>query len=132
VTQAAVAAHGCGCGHSEDVKARHGDGTSLGHGEDVETAKEEREENDNMEVKEREEEDELDGFWVSYGRRYPWHRLPRPILSLVACAALRQALTDDGRLVIRIVPVVWPECIHARRRRDRLIEHEDDHCISGQ
>jgi hypothetical protein len=127
VTRAAVAAHGCG--HREDVKERRDDGPSLGHGEDLETA----EEDDNMEAKDREEarteeEDELDGFWVSYGRRCPRRRLPPPIPSLVARGALRRTRTDDGRLVIRIVPVVRPECIRARRRPDRLVvvEHEDD------
>ncbi|XP_066320691.1 uncharacterized protein [Miscanthus floridulus] len=73
-----------------------------------------------------EEEDELDGFWVSYGRRCPRRRLPPPIPSLVARGALRRTRTYDGRLVIRIVPVVRPECIRARRRRDRPVEHEDD------
>jgi len=125
VTRAAVAAHGCG--HREDVKERRDDGTSLGHGEDLETAKED----DNMEAKDREEarteeEDELDGFWVSYGRRCPRRRLPPPIPSLVARGALRRTRSDDGRLVIRIVPVVRPECIRPRRRRDRPVEHEDD------
>ncbi|XP_066320701.1 uncharacterized protein [Miscanthus floridulus] len=125
VTRAAVAAHGCN--HREDVKERRDDGTSLGHGEDLETAKED----DNMEAKDREEarteeEDELDGFWVSYGRRCPRRRLPPPIPSLVARGALRRTRTYDGRLVIRIVPVVRPECIRARRRRDRPVEHEDD------
>ncbi|WVZ73646.1 hypothetical protein U9M48_021931 [Paspalum notatum var. saurae] len=76
------------------------------------------------------EEDLLDGFWVSYGRRCPRRRLPPPIPSLVARGALRRTRTDDGRLVIRIVPVVRPECIRARRRGDRLtmrlVEHEDD------
>lgn len=137
VTRAAVAAHGCGCvgGHRDDVvKDRHDDvETSLGRGgEDVvETAKEE-EENGDMEGKERgeartEDEDEMDGFWVSYGRRCPRRRLPPPIPSLVARGALRRTRTDDGRLVIRIVPVVRPERIRARRRRDRLVvlEHED-------
>ncbi|KAJ1281075.1 hypothetical protein BS78_04G280500 [Paspalum vaginatum] len=77
-----------------------------------------------------EPEEELDGFWVSYGRRRPRCRLPPPIPSLVARGALRRTRTDDGRLVIRIVPVVRPECIRARCRRDRLtmqlVEHEDD------
>jgi hypothetical protein len=126
VTRAAVAAHGCGCGHREDVKERRDDGIYLGHDEDVGTAKEEEGENDNMEAKVRdeacaEEEDDLDGFWVSYGRRRPRRRLPPPIPSLVARGALRRTRTDDGRLVIRIVPVVRPECIRARR--DRRVEN---------
>ncbi|OQU85415.1 hypothetical protein SORBI_3004G234700 [Sorghum bicolor] len=135
VTRAAVAA-AHGCGQREDVTERRDDDDGRAslvgrRAEDVETAKEEGEgeENGSMEViKEREEEDELDGFWVSYGRRCPRRRLPPPIPSLVARGALRRTRTDDGRLVIRIVPVVRPECIRARRRRDRLVvvEHEDD------
>ncbi|XP_039791495.1 uncharacterized protein LOC120657270 [Panicum virgatum] len=77
-----------------------------------------------------EDEEDLDGFWVSYGRRRTRHRLPPPIPSLVARGALRRTRTGDGRLVIRIVPVVRPECVRARRRGDRLtmqlLEHEDD------
>jgi len=46
VTRAAVAAHGCG--HREDVKARRDDGTSLGHGEDIETAKENERDDDKV------------------------------------------------------------------------------------
>ena len=89
VTRAAVAAHGCD--HREYVKERRDDGTSLGHGEDLETAKED----DNMEAKDREEarteeEDELDGFWVLYGQRYPRRWLPPPIPALVARGALRR------------------------------------------
>jgi len=34
--------------------------------------------------------------------------------------------TGDVSLVIRIVSVVRPEYIRARRRCDRLVEHEDD------
>jgi hypothetical protein len=30
------------------------------------------------------------------------------------------------------VPVVRPERIRARRCRDRLVEHEDNHCTGGQ
>lgn len=89
MTQGAVAAHGCGCGggHRENIKARRDDGTSLGHGEDIERAKEnERDENNNIEVKEREQEDELDGFWVLYGQRNPRRWLPPPIPALVARA----------------------------------------------
>ena len=77
-----------------------------------------------------EDEEDLDGFWVSYGRRRTRHRLPPPIPSLVARGALRRTRTGDGRLVIRIVPVVRPECVRAHRRGDRLtmqlLEHEDD------
>jgi antitoxin (DNA-binding transcriptional repressor) of toxin-antitoxin stability system len=107
------------------------DRTNLGHGEDVEAVKQEEkdEEDDSMKAKQAQEEDDLlDGFWVSYGRRCPRRRLPPLISSLVARGALRRTRTDDGRLVIRIVPVVWPERVRARRRRDRLVEleHEDD------
>lgn len=84
-----------------------------------------------------EEDEDLDGFWVSYGRRRPRRRLPPPIPSLVARGALRRTRTRDGRLVIRIVPVVRPECIRARRGRGgerltttvRLVEHEDDSSV---
>ncbi|AQK74969.1 hypothetical protein ZEAMMB73_Zm00001d018073 [Zea mays] len=86
-----AAAAARGCDQREDVKQRR-DGTNLGHGEDMEAA--------------RGEEDDLDGFWVSYGRRCPRRRLPPLIPSLVARGALRRTCTDDGRLVIRIVPIV--------------------------
>lgn len=147
VTRAAVAARGCGGPREDDgVKERRRDAdadgasSSIGHGDDLETEKREDEDEDGVGVaREWEEEaaaaaaaweeDELGGLWVSYGRRWcPRRRLlPPPIPSLVARGALRRTRTDDGRLVIRIVPVaVRPECVRARCRRGRLAEHEVD------
>ncbi|RCV08389.1 hypothetical protein SETIT_1G322300v2 [Setaria italica] len=129
-------------GSGEDVVEASGGGTSTGHCEGTKNAKDEEEEDvkgrDAAKEKEAgiiisaEEDEEQDGFWVSYGRRRPRRRLPPPIPSLVARGALRRTRTGDGRLVIRIVPVVRPECIRARRRRGgdrltmRLVGHEDD------
>ncbi|OEL27255.1 hypothetical protein BAE44_0011726 [Dichanthelium oligosanthes] len=131
VMRAAVVPSRCG---GEDVRAS-GDGTSTGNSED-DTNKAKDDDEEDMKAKEKEagsaelEEEELDGFWVSYGRRCPRRRLPPPIPSLVAHGALRRTRTGDGRLVIRIVPVVRPECIRARRRGGRLtmqlVEHDDD------
>ncbi|CAN6239418.1 unnamed protein product [Urochloa humidicola] len=113
--------------------------TSTGHCEGTKNTTEEKEEDvKGMAITEKEsgigteeeEEEELDGFWVSYGRRRPRRRLPPPIPSLVARGALRRTRTADGRLVIRIVPVVRPECIRARRHGDgdrltmQLVEHQ--------
>ncbi|CAL5019603.1 unnamed protein product [Urochloa decumbens] len=108
-----------------------GGGTGIGQREeDIGKAKD-NDVKEEAEIGTEEEEEELDGFWVSYGRRRPRRRLPPPIPSLVARGALRRTRTADGRLVIRIVPVVRPECIRARRNRggDRLtmqlVEHQD-------
>ncbi|PUZ77651.1 hypothetical protein GQ55_1G390500 [Panicum hallii var. hallii] len=137
VTRAAVASRRCAGGGEDVVRASGDDGTTIiGHCEDVKTAKKDDEEEEDMKeaAKEKEAgmttEEDLDGFWVSYGRRRQRRRLPPPIPSLVARGALRRTRTGDGRLVIRIVPVVRPECVRARRRGDRLtmqlVDHEDD------
>ncbi|CAN6274410.1 unnamed protein product [Urochloa humidicola] len=132
VTRAAVASRGAAtpCRRSsggEDVvvvQARDG-ARSIGHCEDEEEDAKEEEAGISA------EEEEEDGFWVSYGRRRPRRRLPPLIPSLVARGALRRTRTADGRLVIRIVPVVRPECIRARRNRGgdcltmQLVEHHD-------
>ncbi|TVU28535.1 hypothetical protein EJB05_20056, partial [Eragrostis curvula] len=85
---------------------------------------------ENVKAEDDEVEDEEDGCWVSYGRREPRRRLPPPVTSLAARGALRRTRTHDGRLVIRIVPVVWRECIRARRRGGRLtmqlVERDDE------
>ncbi|KAL5213349.1 hypothetical protein ABZP36_024196 [Zizania latifolia] len=66
-----------------------------------------------------EEDDGDEGCWVSYGRRGQVRRLPPPLPSL-RCA-LRRARTEDGRLVIRVVPGARrPEYIRAQRRGGRL------------
>ncbi|CAN6233416.1 unnamed protein product [Urochloa humidicola] len=119
----------------EDVVVQaSGVGGTIGHCDQEEEevnwgAKEEEEAG----ISAEEEDEELDGFWVSYGRRRPRRRLPPLIPSLVARGALRRTRTADGRLIIRIVPVVRPECIRARRDRggsDRLtmqlVERQDD------
>ena len=137
VTRAVIASRRCAGGGGEGVVGASGDdGTSIGHSEDIErTKKDEEGMKEAAKVKEagmatEEDEEDLDGFWVSYGRRRTRHRLPPPIPSLVARGALRRTRTGDGRLVIRIVPVVRPECVRAHRRGDRLtmqlLEHEDD------
>ncbi|KAG2661617.1 uncharacterized protein LOC120657725 [Panicum virgatum] len=134
VTRAVVASRRCAGGGGEGVAGASGDdGTSIGHSDDIEKAKKDEEEGMKEAAKEEtteEDEEDLDGFWVSYGRRRPRRRLPPPIPSLVARGALRRTRTGDGRLVIRIVPVVRPECVRARRRGDRLtmqlLEHQDD------
>lgn len=102
---AATSSRGCGAGTG--VRESR-DGDDSGHHEDEAKAEED------------------DGCWVSYGRREPRRRLPPPIPSLLARDALRRTRTGDGRLVIRIAPVVWRECIRARRRLTmQLINHED-------
>ncbi|RLN07106.1 hypothetical protein C2845_PM11G25400 [Panicum miliaceum] len=137
---AAVASRRCGGGGEDVVRASGDDGASTGHSEGIKRAMKDDEEGDMTKeaakekesgmATEEEEEEDLDGFWVSYGRRRPRRRLPPPIPSLVARGALRRTRTGDGRLVIRIVPVVRPECVRARRRGDRLtmqlLEHEGD------
>ncbi|CAL4966988.1 unnamed protein product [Urochloa decumbens] len=126
------------CRSSGVVEASGGGRTGIGQcEEDIGKAKDTEEEDvkGGTKVEEAAEigtEEEEDGFWVSYGRRRPRRRLPPLIPSLVARGALRRTRTADGRLVIRIVPVVRPECIRARRNRggDRLtmqlVEHQDD------
>ncbi|KAF8729907.1 hypothetical protein HU200_017369 [Digitaria exilis] len=131
------------CRGGEDVVVEAiGEGTSTAQGQgiinetnvhdDEDTAKEKKEAGSAEEEEEEEEEEELDGFWVSYGRRWPRRRLPPPLPSLVARGALRRARTGDGRLVIRIVPLVRPERVRARRCRRgdslnmRLVERQDD------
>ncbi|CAO2040662.1 unnamed protein product [Urochloa humidicola] len=122
---------------AEDVVVQaSGVGGTIGHcDEEEEEVKGDAKEKEEAGISaEEEEEEELDGFWVSYGRRRPRRRLPPLIPSLVARGALRRTRTADGRLIIRIVPVVRPECIHARRNRgggDRLTiqlveRHQDD------
>ncbi|TVU04000.1 hypothetical protein EJB05_50441, partial [Eragrostis curvula] len=109
-----------GVSESRDVTCVGGDAENVNA--DVEDAEAEEEEGN--------VQDEEDGCWVSYGRREPRRRLPPPIPSLAARGALRRTRTHDGRLVIRIVPVVWRECIRARRRGGRLtmqlVERDDE------
>ncbi|CAO2047470.1 unnamed protein product [Urochloa humidicola] len=139
VTRAAAAAVAsrstattCRRGAEDVVVQASGVGRSIGHcDEEEEEVKGDAKEEEEAGISaEEEEEEELDGFWVSYGRR---RRLPPLIPSLVARGALRRTRTADGRLIIRIVPVVRPECIRARRDRgggDRLtmqlVERQDD------
>ncbi|KAF8779831.1 hypothetical protein HU200_002096 [Digitaria exilis] len=140
VTRAAAAR--CCRGGGVDVVKAVGNGTSIAQCEGItketihdeectEAAAKEKEKEKEAGSAEEEEEEELDGFWVSYGRRWPRRRLPPPLPSLVARGALRRARTGDGRLVIRIVPLVLPERVHARRRRGdsltmRLVERHDE------
>lgn len=113
-------------------------------GEDVHGSRDVASINDeekDMKAKEEEGEekniymDDEEGCWVSYGRRCRRNWLPPPIPSLVARGALRRTRTDDGRLVIRMVPVVRPGCIRAWCRAGRLtmqfVEREDESAFTA-
>ncbi|KAL6635137.1 hypothetical protein ACP70R_027808 [Stipagrostis hirtigluma subsp. patula] len=135
VTRAAAAAsRRCGADRGRDDVAS----IDADDGERVQPKTEEEEERVDTKKAEEDgernigEEEDEEGCWVSYGRRRPRRRrLPPPIPSLAARGgALRRTRTDDGRLVIRVVPVTRPENVRARRRGGRitmqLVERHDD------
>ncbi|KAK3159116.1 hypothetical protein QOZ80_2AG0145940 [Eleusine coracana subsp. coracana] len=131
VTRAIAASSSRGCrppGGGVVQESRDG-ASNIDEDNDAKVEEEEDAEVEEEEDVMRADEEEDEGCWVSYGRREPRHRLPPPIPSLLARGALRRTRTVDGRLVIRIAPVVWRDCIRARRRGGRLtmqlVEHDD-------